>query len=70
MTMHTWFHLKKLKDFICPEEYTVAVLNGFSVCSTLEDVVELRDNFKAAEESSGQRPTQGVTLPCIETLKI
>ena len=55
------FHLEKLKDPVCAQEYAVAVSNRFEVLGTLEEPEELWDAFKretlkAAEECIGERP--------------
>ena len=55
---HTVFHLEKLKDLTCAQEYTVTVSNWFGVLDTLEDPEELWDTFKretleAAKECIG-----------------
>lgn len=43
---HIVFHLEKLKYLICACEYAVTVSIWFDGLSTLEDPVELWDNFK------------------------
>ena len=58
---HTVFHLEKLKDLTCAQEYAVTVSNRFGALDTLEDPKELWDTFKrktleAAKECIGERP--------------
>ncbi|MPC64178.1 Extracellular tyrosine-protein kinase PKDCC [Portunus trituberculatus] len=38
---HTVFHLEKLKDLTCAQEYAVTISNRFGVLETIEDPVEL-----------------------------
>ena len=71
------FHLEKLRDPTCAQEYAVAVSNRFEVLGALEDPGELWDAFKretlkATEECVGERPrsrsgvASGETLEAIE----
>ena len=69
---HTIFHLEKLKDLTCAQEY--AVSNQFGVLNTLEDAVELwgtfkRETLEAAKECIEEcmRSRCGFTL--VETLE-
>ena len=43
---HTVFHLEKLKDLTCAQEYAVTVSKRFGALDTLEDAEELRNTFK------------------------
>ena len=43
---NTVFHLEKLKDLTCAQEYAVTVSNRFGVLDTLEDPEEQWDTFK------------------------
>ena len=43
---HTVFHLEKLRDLTCTQEYAVTVSNRFGALNTLEDPEELWDTFK------------------------
>ena len=57
---HTVFHLEKLKDLTCAQEYAVTVSNYFGALDTLEDPKELWDTFKretleAAKECTEER---------------
>lgn len=68
------FHLEKLKDLACAQEYAVAVSNRFNVLSSLEDPVELWDTFKretleAAKECIGERPRSRSGFASEETLE-
>ena len=42
---HTEFHIEKLKDLTCIQEYVVTVSNPFGIFETLEDLVELCDTL-------------------------
>ena len=58
---HTVFHLEKLKDLTCAQQYAVTVSNRFGALDILEDPEKLSDSFKrealeAAKESIGERP--------------
>ena len=55
------FHLERLREEECAREYAVAVSNRFEVLGSLDDPVELWDNFKreilsAAGECIGVKP--------------
>ena len=55
------FHLERLRDENCATEFAVAVSNRFEVLDSLEDPVELWENFKrealsAAHECIGVKP--------------
>lgn len=74
---NTTFHLDKLREPTCAQEYAVAVSNRFEALSSLEDPEELWGAFKrgtleATEECVGKRPrsrsgiTSGETLETIE----
>ena len=70
----TVFHLEKLKDLVCAQEYAVAVSNRFNVLGSLEDPVELWDTFKretleAAKEYIGERPRSRSGFASEETLE-
>ena len=70
---HTVFHLERLKDLTCAQEYAVAVSNRFEVLDTLEDPVELWDTFKretleAAKGCIGERPRSRGGFASRETL--
>ena len=43
---HTVFHLEKLQDLTCRQEYAVTVSDRFGVLDTLENPEELWDTFK------------------------
>ena len=67
------FHLEKLKDPVCAQEYAVTVSNRFGVLGALEDPEELWDTFKretlkAAEECIGERPRSRSGVASEETL--
>ena len=71
---HTVFHLEKLKDLTCAQEYAVTVSNRFGVLDTLEDSEELWDTFKretleAAKECIGERPRSRSGFTSFETEK-
>ena len=56
---HTVFHVEKLKDLTCAQEYLMLVSDWFCVHDALEDLVELWDTFKhetleAAKECIGE----------------
>ena len=40
------FHLEKLKDLTCAQQYVVTVSKRFKALDTLEDPEELWDTFK------------------------
>ena len=68
------FHLEKLRDPTCAQEYAVAVSNRFEVLDTLEDPEELWDTFKretlkATEECVGERPRSRSGVASEETLR-
>lgn len=42
----TLFHLEKLEDLACAQEYAVAASKQFNMLSTLEDLEELWDKIK------------------------
>merc|ERR1711980_73031 len=68
------FHLEKLKDPVCAQEYAVAVSNRFEVLGTLGDSEELWDAFKrgtleAAKECIGERPRSRSGVASRETLE-
>ena len=71
------FHLDRLRDLQCAEEFSISVSNRFEVLDTLEDPVDLwatfkRETLQAAKDCIGERPRSrsGVaseeTLECIE----
>ena len=45
-SLHTVFHLEKLKDLTCAQDYAVTVSNRFETLDTLEDPEELWDTLK------------------------
>ena len=73
---HTVFHLEKLKDLTCAQEYAVTVSNRFGVLDTLnpEELWDtfIRETLEAAKECIRERPrsrsgfTSGETLESIE----
>ena len=68
------FHLEKLKDPVCAQEFAVAVSNRFEVLGTLGDSEELWDAFKrgtleAAKECIGERPRSRGGVASRETLE-
>ena len=73
-SLHTVFHLEKLKDLTCAQEYAVTVFNQFGARDTLEDTKELWDTFKgktleAAKECIGERPRSQSGFTLVETLE-
>ena len=65
---HIVFHLEKLKDLPCAQEFAVKVSNRFGALDTLEDPGELWDTFKretleAAKECIGSVRGHGVASP-------
>ena len=71
---HTVFHLEKLKDLTCAQEYAVTVSNRFEALNTLEDPEELWDTFKhealeAASECIGERPRSRSGFTSVDTGK-
>ena len=70
----TLFHLEKLKDLTCAQEYAVTVSNWFGVLDTLEDPEELWDTFnretlEAAKECIGERPRSQSGFTSVKTLE-
>ena len=70
----TLFHLEKLKDLTCAQEYAVIVSNQFGALDTLEDSEELWDAFKretleAAKECIRERPRSRSGFTSVETLE-
>ena len=68
------FHLEKLKDLTCVQEYAVTVSNWFGVLDTLEDPEELWDTFnretlEAAKECIGERPRSQSGFTSVKTLE-
>ena len=68
------FHLEKLREPACAQEYAVAVSNRFEVLGTLEDPEELwdtlkRETLKATEECVGKRPRSRSGVASEETLR-
>ena len=71
---HTVFHLEKLKDLKCAQDYAVTVTNRFGVLNTLENPEELWDSFKretleAAKECIGEHPRSRSGFTSVETLE-
>ena len=70
---HTVFHLEKLKDLTCAQEYAVTISNRFGVLDALENPEELWDIFKretleAAKECIGESPRSRSGFTSVETL--
>ena len=68
------FHLEKLKDLTCAQEFAVTVSNWFGVLDTLEDSEELWDTFKhetleAAKECIGECPRSWSGFTLVELLE-
>ena len=68
------FHLEKLKDLTCAQEYAVTVSNRFGALDTLEDHEELWETFKretleAAKECIGERPRSRNRFTSVETVE-
>ena len=71
---HTVFHLEKLKDLTCAQEYAVTtVSNRFGALDTLEDPEELWDTFRretleAAKECDRERQRSRRAFVLVEML--
>ncbi|XP_076036536.1 uncharacterized protein LOC143022278 [Oratosquilla oratoria] len=68
------FHLEKLRDDVCAQEYAVPISNWFEVHDSLEEPEELGDIFKhgtlnAAEHCVEERPRPRSGVASWETLK-
>ena len=50
----TLFHLEKLKDLTCAQEYAVTVSNQFGMLDALEDLVKLWDTLKCKTLEAGK----------------
>ena len=71
---NTVFHLEKLKDLTCTQEYAVTVSNWFGALDSLEDSEELWDIFKreileAAKECIGERLRSRSGFTSVQTLE-
>ena len=68
------FHLEKLGDPVCAQEFAVAVSNRFGVLDTLEDPEEMwntfkRETLKVTEECVGERPRSRSGVASEDTLR-
>ena len=71
---HTMFHLEKLKDLTCAQEYAVTVSNRFRALDTLQNPEELwytfkRETFETAKKCIGEGPRSLSGFTLVDTLE-
>lgn len=67
------FHLEKLEDMICDEEYAATVSNSFSFFDVLENLVKLkytckRETLESPKECIGEHLMSSSGSASVETL--